>query len=70
MKDVIGNELCLEDYVVCTDIRYKRLIIGKIIKITEKKVLIKYIDTCGLEYRKTEGYKDMWQVCKINYYEK
>lgn len=43
MKNVIGNEFSIEDFVVCTDTNYKQLILGRIIKITTKKVLVKYI---------------------------
>ena len=40
MKDFIGNDLNLDDYVILTNFNYKEFNIGKIDKITEKTVYV------------------------------
>lgn len=45
MKDIVGNDLNLNDTVVFMQIGYRNLLVGKIIKITEKTVLIEHAAT-------------------------
>lgn len=47
MKDFIGNELALGDFVAFTRPGYRDLTLGKIIKFTPKKIRLSYTSYYG-----------------------
>lgn len=59
MTDIAGKEIHINDIVVCTSHYYKELAIGKVIKITPKRVQIIEL-TNGFNY-----YKDYTQIFVI-----
>lgn len=45
MRDFLGNELEVGDRVVMTAPQYRMFVVGEIIKMTAKKVRVKYMNT-------------------------
>ena len=63
MKDILGNELGIDDMVVCTTSQYETLSIGRITRFTPKKAEVKI--KLGLSYTRLK-LKDSCQLCKVD----
>ena len=64
MKDYVGNELAVGDEVILVMPRYREFVKGKIIKMTEKTVFLKYVDG-NYEYEVKQTPRQLIKVVKV-----